>query len=103
MHIKSLRVRAHRSFRVDEHVAPASRAPSSARIPVKRRYRCVWAGLLSVEIDMIQSVETVLIVEDNIRRAAMVRHGGALRRLRNQAHTYIPCRDLRGLQAAPRS
>ena len=41
------------------------------------------------------------MVEDNIRRAAKVRHGGALRRLRTQARTYILCRDLRGLHAVP--
>ena len=58
---------------------------------------------MSAEIDKVRSVETVLMVEDNIRRAAKVRHGGALRRLRTQARTYILCRDLRGLHAVPRS
>ncbi len=40
---------------------------------MKRRQRCVWPGLLSIERTVIQVVETFLCVEDNMDIPAMVR------------------------------
>lgn len=68
---------------------------------MKRRQRHVWAGLLSVETDMVRSVEAVLMAEDNTGRAALARHDRASRRLRTQVRTYVLRRDLRGLCAVP--
>ena len=54
--------------------------------------------VLSVENDMVRSAEAFLMVEGNIGCAAMARRSRTSRRLRPQARTYTPRRDLGGLR-----
>ena len=54
-------------------------SPSRAVVPVrgraKRRQGCMWVGLLSDEIVVIRSAETVYAVEGKTARTALVRFG----------------------------
>ena len=76
-------------------------SPSRAVVPVrgraKRRQGCMWVGLLSDEIVVIRSAETVYSVEGKTARTALVRFGRAPRRPRTQARMYDRSRDLGSL------
>ena len=79
-----------------------SRAVILVRGWAKRRQGRMWAGLLSAEDIVIQSAETLTLVEGNTARTALVRCGRALRRRRTHARMYVQGRDLGGLLAAQR-
>ncbi len=79
-----------------------SRAVILVRGWAKRRQGRMWAGLLSAENVVIQSAETLTLVEGNTARTALVRCGRALRRRRTHARMYVRGRDLGGLSAAQR-
>ena len=74
----------------------ASRAVVLARGQAKRRQRCLWVGLLSAEIVIVRSAETVVVVEGNIARTVLVRSGRAPLRRRTHARRYD-----RSLEASP--
>ena len=51
--------------RCNEPLLPSSRASGSARDQVKRRQRCVWAGLMSTERFVTRSAEVFPYAEGN--------------------------------------
>ena len=79
----------------------ASRASAPVRVSAKRRQRCVWAGLWSIETYMDGSAEAVGAVEGKTGCTGKVRDSRAPRCRGTQARTYVLCRDLGGLQFAP--
>ena len=86
--------------RFNQPCISASRAWSLVRVAMKRRQRCAWPGLLSIERDNIWGAEVLRVAKGNTCYSVLVRRNRAPRCQRTQGRAYVLRRDLRGLHTA---